>query len=84
MQFKSATQNNGKVHGTQTSINVLQRRAAQQYHVLYIELLALCDDGYLARVASAESAPLVVRGRAPGHYAAMANKDGNSLSKQSN
>jgi hypothetical protein len=51
-----------------------QRRAAQQYHVLYLELLAVCDDGTLVRVAHSESAPLVVRGRAPGHYAAV-NKE---------
>ncbi|KAI8852404.1 hypothetical protein BC829DRAFT_385037 [Chytridium lagenaria] len=52
----SATANNGK------------RRAAQQYHVLLVEL-------YVSfKVASAESAPLVVRGRAPGHYAAMSSK----------
>ncbi|KAJ3077705.1 meiosis-specific transcription factor ndt80 [Quaeritorhiza haematococci] len=62
LQFKSATANNGK------------RRAAQQYHILMIELLARCDDGMVARVATSESAPLVVRGRAPGHYAAMSSR----------
>jgi hypothetical protein len=60
LQFKSATQNNGK------------RRAAQKYHVLFCELLAKIDDG-IVRVASAESVPLVVRGRAPGHYSKSAN-----------
>ncbi|KAJ3078758.1 meiosis-specific transcription factor ndt80 [Quaeritorhiza haematococci] len=59
LQFKSATQNNGK------------RRAAQQYHILVIELLARLEDGMVVRIAATESAPLVVRGRAPGHYAAM-------------
>lgn len=38
--------------------------------MIYLELLAVCDDGTLVRVAHCESAPLVVRGRAPGHYAA--------------
>lgn len=63
IQFKSATANNGK------------RRAAQQYHCVVVELLAKCDDGYMARVATTDSAPLVVRGRAPGHYHAMASKE---------
>ncbi|KAJ3220150.1 meiosis-specific transcription factor ndt80 [Dinochytrium kinnereticum] len=62
LQFKSATANNGK------------RRAAQQYHVLLVELFVRCDDGSQFKVASAESGPLVVRGRAPGHYAAMSSK----------
>ncbi|KAJ3104636.1 meiosis-specific transcription factor ndt80 [Phlyctochytrium planicorne] len=62
LQFKSATANNGK------------RRAAQQYHVLLVELFVRCDDGHQFKVASSESAPLVVRGRAPGHYAAMSTK----------
>ncbi|KAJ2475996.1 hypothetical protein EV174_005078, partial [Coemansia sp. RSA 2320] len=57
LQFKTATANNGK------------RRAAQQYYVLAVELLADCDDGSRCLVASAESAPIVVRGRSPGHYA---------------
>jgi len=57
LQFKSATANNGK------------RRAAQQYHIIVMELFARCDNGSLIKVALCESAPLVVRGRAPGHYA---------------
>ncbi len=57
VQFKSATANNGK------------RVSTQSFHVLICEVLGMCEDGYLARVASSESAPLVVRGRAPGHYA---------------
>ncbi|KAI9006096.1 hypothetical protein BC832DRAFT_530988, partial [Gaertneriomyces semiglobifer] len=56
LQFKSATANNGK------------RRAAQQYHLLVVELYAQTGDGVLVCVAVSESAPLVVRGRAPGHY----------------
>ncbi|KAJ3183496.1 hypothetical protein HDU87_006815 [Geranomyces variabilis] len=59
LQFKAATANNGK------------RRAAQQYHVLIAELFAEFPDHTRCRVAFAESAPLVVRGRAPGHYANM-------------
>ncbi|ORX99002.1 p53-like transcription factor, partial [Basidiobolus meristosporus CBS 931.73] len=57
IQFKTATANNGK------------RRAAQQYYVLVVELLAECDNGEQYKVASTQSAPLVVRGRSPGHYA---------------
>ncbi|KAI8138708.1 hypothetical protein BJV82DRAFT_286803 [Fennellomyces sp. T-0311] len=56
IQFKSATANNGK------------RRAAQQYYVLVIELFAKIASGRLVRVATNRSAPLVVRGRSPGHY----------------
>ncbi len=47
-----------------------------------MELLAVCDDGYMARVATSESAPLVVRGRAPGHYAAMASKEAQEQAEQ--
>ncbi|KAG0165506.1 hypothetical protein DFQ28_000397 [Apophysomyces sp. BC1034] len=57
IQFKSATANNGK------------RRAAQQYYVLVVELFAKLKSGKLVSVATRQSAPLVVRGRSPGHYA---------------
>ncbi|RKP11213.1 hypothetical protein THASP1DRAFT_9742, partial [Thamnocephalis sphaerospora] len=57
VQFKTATANNGK------------RRAAQQYYVLLVELFAETNAGQTLRVATAQSAPLVVRGRSPGHYA---------------
>ncbi|KAI8979419.1 hypothetical protein BDF20DRAFT_913005 [Mycotypha africana] len=57
LQFKTATANNGK------------RRAAQQYYVITIELLAKLRNENIITVASAQSAPLVVRGRSPGHYA---------------
>jgi len=65
IQFKSATANNGK------------RRAAQQYYHLIVELYAeigghssnaLGPDGRLVKVATRISAPMVVRGRSPGHY----------------
>ncbi|KAJ3294050.1 hypothetical protein HK104_003992 [Borealophlyctis nickersoniae] len=56
LQFKTATANNGK------------RRAAQQYYVLILELYAQCDNGQQYKVATTESAALVVRGRSPGHY----------------
>ncbi|KAI9318617.1 hypothetical protein BX666DRAFT_1812044, partial [Dichotomocladium elegans] len=56
IQFKTATANNGK------------RRAAQQYYVCVIELYAETDQGQQIKVASCQSAPLVVRGRSPGHY----------------
>lgn len=61
IQFKNATANNGK------------RRAAQQYYHLLVELFA--DIGSHApaserwvMIASRMSAPMVVRGRSPGHY----------------
>lgn len=57
VQFKTATANNGK------------RRAAQQYYICIIELFAETDRGQLIKVGSCQSAPLVVRGRSPGHYA---------------
>ncbi|KAG1526780.1 hypothetical protein G6F52_002129 [Rhizopus delemar] len=57
MQFKTATANNGK------------RRAAQQYYEIVIELCANTSTGKQFKVAHCLSAPLVVRGRSPGHYA---------------
>ncbi|KAJ1730808.1 hypothetical protein LPJ72_004279 [Coemansia sp. Benny D160-2] len=57
LQFKTATANNGK------------RRAAQQYYVLVVDLLAECTDGSRMLVARSRSSPVVVRGRSPGHYA---------------
>jgi hypothetical protein len=55
IQFKSATANNGK------------RRAAQQHYVIEITLFAEVA-GQLCPVATCHSAPLIVRGRSPGHY----------------
>ncbi|OBZ82392.1 Transcription factor vib-1 [Choanephora cucurbitarum] len=57
MQFKTATANNGK------------RRAAQQYYEIVIDLCANTPTGKQFKVATINSAPLVVRGRSPGHYA---------------
>ncbi|CAG8673815.1 5168_t:CDS:2 [Dentiscutata erythropus] len=57
IQFKTATANNGK------------RRAAQQYYVVMVDLYAQTENGEQFRVATSTSAPLVVRGRSPGHYA---------------
>ncbi|KAI8069641.1 hypothetical protein BC940DRAFT_271821 [Gongronella butleri] len=57
MQFKTATANNGK------------RRAAQQYYEIVVDLFANTNSGLALRVATSTSAPLVVRGRSPGHYA---------------
>jgi meiosis-specific transcription factor NDT80 len=59
IQFKHTTANNGK------------KRAAQQYYYLLVELFA--DTGperpeRWVKIASRMSAPLVVRGRSPGHY----------------
>lgn len=61
IQFKNATANNGK------------RRAAQQYFHLVVELYAQMpsappSEGQWVKVASRMSAPMVVRGRSPGHY----------------
>jgi hypothetical protein len=57
VQFKTATANNGK------------RRAAQQYYVIVVDLYACLANNEQIKVASSQSAPLVVRGRSPGHYA---------------
>ncbi|KAI1298685.1 hypothetical protein EDD11_006755 [Mortierella claussenii] len=57
VQFKTATANNGK------------RRAAQQYYQVHVDLFAETDSGERVMVARSFSAPLVVRGRSPGHYA---------------
>ena len=60
IQFKKATANNGK------------RRAAQQYFHILVELYAKVPKGQSesqwVRIASRLSAPMVVRGRSPGHY----------------
>lgn len=68
IQFKTATANNGK------------RRAAQQYYVCVIELYAETDRHQLVKVGSCRSAPLVVRGRSPGHYADIQQERQHSLS----
>ena len=63
IQFQKATANNGK------------RRAAQQYFHVLVELYAKVpkapkgqSESQWIKVASRLSAPLVVRGRSPGHY----------------
>lgn len=59
IQFKNATANNGK------------RRAAQQYYHLLVELFADLGQHHPERyvkIATRMSAPMVVRGRSPGHY----------------
>lgn len=60
IQFKQATQNNGK------------RRAAQQYYHLIIELWANTGSpggsDHWVKVAYRKSAKMIVRGRSPGHY----------------
>ncbi len=64
IQFKSATANNGK------------RRAAQQYYHLVVELFADVgnsmgssdSESRWVKIATRISAPMVVRGRSPGHY----------------
>ena len=56
LQFRIATANNGK------------RRAAQQYYVIIVELFAQTSNGQQIKVATSESAQIIVRGRSPGHY----------------
>ncbi|KAI8978024.1 hypothetical protein BDB01DRAFT_800440 [Pilobolus umbonatus] len=56
LQFKVATANNGK------------RRATQQYFQLVVELIAESEGGKRTVLCECSSAPLVVRGRSPGHY----------------
>ncbi|KAK6598167.1 NDT80/PhoG like DNA-binding family protein, partial [Botrytis cinerea] len=61
IQFKNATANNGK------------RRAAQQYYHLLVELFADLGTNHnhserWVKIAVRMSAPMVVRGRSPGHY----------------
>ena len=60
IQFKNATANNGK------------RRAHQQYFRIVVELWAEISsnpsEAGWVKVASRMSAPMVVRGRSPGHY----------------
>lgn len=81
IQFKSATANNGK------------RRAAQQYYHLIVELYAdmgqnsstnaggvtsaPSQDNWV-KIAYRISAPMVVRGRSPGHYAEGRNTSSTS------
>jgi meiosis-specific transcription factor NDT80 len=65
LQYRSATQNNGR------------RRAAQQYYNMLIELFA--DVGgqgpqQYVRVAKRKMFPVIVRGRSPGHYVHGAKK----------
>lgn len=59
IQFQKATANNGK------------RRAQQQYFHVVVELFADVGrhgDRQWVKVATAQSHPMVVRGRSPGHY----------------
>lgn len=60
IQFKNATANNGK------------RRAAQQYFHLvaemYAQLSSPSSEAQWIKIATRMSAPMVVRGRSPGHY----------------
>ncbi|KAI9729739.1 MAG: hypothetical protein M1834_006690 [Cirrosporium novae-zelandiae] len=62
IQFEKATANNGK------------RRAAQQYYNLVVELYAdlgrssSSSESRFLKIATKQSAPMIVRGRSPGHY----------------
>ncbi|KAF5022141.1 hypothetical protein F66182_5808 [Fusarium sp. NRRL 66182] len=60
IQFKQATQNNGK------------RRAAQQYYQLVVELWGdigtQTGSDQFVKIATRKSAKMIVRGRSPGHY----------------
>ncbi|POS84618.1 hypothetical protein EPUL_005834 [Erysiphe pulchra] len=69
IQFKNATANNGK------------RRAAQQYYHLVVELFADVGNQNIDRyikIATRMSAPMVVRGRSPGHYQSERRGSSNS------
>ena len=71
IQFKQATANNGK------------RRAAQQYYHLLVELyvdvgLQQSGENRWVKVAQRVSAPMVVRGRSPGHYHADERRQSNA------
>lgn len=71
IQFKTATANNGK------------RRAAQQYYVCLVDLYAEIDNHgnhQKVKIASCQSAPLVVRGRSPGHYSDNHDRYENNMS----
>ncbi|KAI8973940.1 hypothetical protein BDB01DRAFT_844977 [Pilobolus umbonatus] len=70
LQFKTATANNGK------------RRAAQQYYIIVVELFAKLKNGNIVTVATTKSAPLVVRGRSPGHYAESDSSTTNASPRQ--
>lgn len=75
IQFKNATQNNGR------------RRAAQQFYHLYVELwVDLGDDIPTAqrwvKIAQRMSDQIVVRGRSPGHYRAELRNRGGSEEEQ--
>lgn len=56
IQFKQATANNGK------------RRAHQQYFIVYVDVFAETTMGATVFLCTANSQPVVVRGRSPGHY----------------
>ncbi|KAI9718680.1 MAG: hypothetical protein M1828_006615 [Chrysothrix sp. TS-e1954] len=69
VQFKQATQNNGR------------RRAQQQYYHLTVELLAdirksADDEPVWVKIAHRTSEKMVVRGRSPGHYKGPLNDGG--------
>jgi hypothetical protein len=68
IQFKTATANNGK------------RRAAQQYYVCLVDLYAEIEGNQKIKIASCQSAPLVVRGRSPGHYSDNHDRYENNMS----
>ena len=67
IQFQKATANNGK------------RRAQQQYFHVMVELHANIgrSDEHWVKIATAESHPIVVRGRSPGHYKDNRREDSN-------
>ena len=60
VQFKKATANNGK------------RKAAQQFYTLEVELYGITELDERVLISTIASAPLVIRGRSPGHYSSKA------------
>jgi meiosis-specific transcription factor NDT80 len=70
IQFQKATANNGK------------RRAQQQYFHVVVELFADVGrhgDQQWVKIATAQSHPMVVRGRSPGHYKDNRRDSANSM-----
>lgn len=69
LQFRTATSNNGK------------RRTIQQYFVVIANVYAVTDKGVEVEVGRAESDPIAVRGRSPGHYAEQEKELGRAIGK---
>ncbi|KAJ8329878.1 hypothetical protein QVD99_004315 [Batrachochytrium dendrobatidis] len=69
LQFASSTINNGRA------------RSPQQYFCVQVALIGVSPNGSRIVLATAESAPLVVRGRSPSHYAMSKTNPAAAISK---